>query len=207
MEKGKRIDLGVYERFYVSTRNGCPIYDEPYYVFQKDGKEHMESVLDLRYYKMSLYQADAPYHTRLTDDEIAAFPVEYEGLIDKGIVPDENILHSELEKYNNKVQEATAKFTKLLRDFNLPTQTKRGPSWLDDDFDVNYSYIYQVRNAKQEMERQTKLLHRYKACLKLGIFKAEENGKYADISSDKELKILGPEQANTKKEGIFQIQL
>lgn len=187
VQDGKRIDLGIYKSFYVSRRNGCSIYDEPYYVFQKDGKEHMESMLDLRYYKMTLYDAETSYFNRLNDEETAAFPKGYECFIDKGIVPEAAALNAEIERCNLIIKMNAEEYAKVVQKYSDPTPKPKSSSWLDDDYDRDNQYIYQIRIAKQAVENDNKLIHRYLACLKLGFFQKGDNGKFVNVTDDKDI--------------------
>lgn len=51
--------LGEFVEFYVEHRNGCSMYDEPYFIFKKDGQIHREATLDLQYYKAKVYEVPA----------------------------------------------------------------------------------------------------------------------------------------------------
>ena len=210
VQDGKRIDLGVYKSFYVSRRNGCSIYDEPYSVFEKDGKEHMESMLDLRYYKMSLYDAESSYLNRLRDEEIAAFPKEYEAFIDKGVVPDAAVIAQEVERWDSVVKMNAEEYKKVIRKYSDPRPKPKSSSWLDDDYERDHQYIYQIRSAKELVESDNKLIYRYLACLKLGVFKPEDNGKFVNVGDDKNI-YFGATEAESSKYvrncRVFQIHL
>ncbi len=52
--------LGEYVGFHVDHRNGCSMYDEPYFLFKKDGVITRESMLDMNYYKAKVWEVDAP---------------------------------------------------------------------------------------------------------------------------------------------------
>jgi hypothetical protein len=210
VQDGKRVDLGVYKNFYVSRRNGCSIYDEPYYVFEKDGMEHMESMLDLRYYKMTLYDAESSYLNRLNNNEIAAFSKEYEPFIDKGVVPEAAVITKEMERWSSVVKMNAEEYNKVVQKYSDPSPKHKTTSWLDDDYEKDHKYIYQIRTAKQTVENDNKLIYRYLACLKLGIFKAEDNGKFVNVGDDKNI-YFGSTEAEAAKYvrncRVFQIHM
>jgi hypothetical protein len=52
--------LGEYVGFHVDHRNGCSMYDEPYFLFKKDGITTRESMLDMNYYRAKVWEVDAP---------------------------------------------------------------------------------------------------------------------------------------------------
>ena len=210
VQDGKRVDLGVYKNFYVSRRNGCSIYDEPYYVFEKDGKEHMESMLDLRYYKMMLHDAETSYLNRLTNEEIAAFPKEYEPFIDKGVVPDAGVIAEEVERWKSVVKMNADEYYKVVQKYSDPNPKPKTSSWFDDDYEKDHKYIYQIRTAKHLVESDNKLIYRYLACLKLGIFKDENKGEFVNVGDDKNI-YFGATEAEAAKYvrdcRVFQIHM
>ncbi len=208
-EQGKRTDLGEYVRFWVSTRNGCSIYDEPYAVFRLNGKEYDVPTLDLSYYKAILRCPDDEYAALLTTEEHVAFPPDYVLLIGQGYTPEKDVLDKQAEFYGKLIQNEKATYQKAYSKYvdSILTGKPLRPSLLSDidDHDDHYSY-FKHHSVRTDTDAAQNLINRYMACLRLGVFQKEDHGKFADLSDEKAPRICSNRQ-EVKGTHPFIIQL
>lgn len=196
-EQGKRTDLGEYIRFWVSTRNGCSIYDEPYAVFHLNGKDYDVPTLDLAYYKAILRCPDDEYAAQLTTEEHVAFPPDYVPLVGKGYTPEKDVLDKQAEFYGKLIEGEKNRYKKSYSKYleAISTGGPLRPSWLSDidDHDDHYSYFKHC-TVRKDTEAAQNLINRYLACLRLGVFQKEDHGKFADLSDEKAPRICSSRQ-------------